>query len=142
MNGRTGSSSQSPTPGLASSLSLKLMKLLRTSLTFGFIAAFATATFAEDAYYRLPLKSLAGAEQLKSARDDGEAYWGNDLSGPTSRAVLDSEGEVYLDSDARPWEPWTKFIDTAELFIRAPKGAETTGRVYLAKPKPIVIEFK
>ena len=123
------------------------MLLKRTGLAVAILLAFAVAARAEDAYYRLQLKDLEITEGKlpATAADVAQAYsWGNWRLAEAVRpyAVVDGKGEVYLEIGQSSFRRRAAVAAdpnadadaaTAGLFIRAPKGTDVTGLLFLPK---------
>jgi len=93
----------------------------------------AQTTFAEDAFYHLRISDLKFTEgalppQANQNYSRGWEYF----SAMQSYGVLDGEGEMYVDNAGQ--EPWGPRNDRGQFVgIRAPKGKQTTGRLFVAK---------
>ena len=111
---------------------MKLTKWLRLLLC---IATLVTLRFAaaEDVYYHLPVSSLKLVEgTLPVQRGYGGSRQWQLLPAMHPYAVLDCAGEVYVSSpNEMPWAPMNRFSQTATVSIRAAKGTEVTGRLFV-----------
>jgi hypothetical protein len=89
---------------------------------------------AEDAYYQVPVSGLKLTEG--TLPEPGRSWSGSRwqlLPATQPYAVLDGQGEVYIGNPGgdMPWMP--PVFESATLSIRAPKGAEITGRLNLPR---------
>ncbi len=114
-----------------------LLKVVRPALMAALLVT-AGAAWGEDAFYRVPLADIPGAQ--KAILDIGqEPNWSVRDRWQRMRpyAVIDGDGEVYLDLDNEQWSSWVHRANRplrGELVIRAPQGKGVTGRVILPKP--------
>lgn len=103
------------------------------AFTIAFVAGVAAA---DDAFYRVPLSDLKLTEgKLSDAEaDEGRPNWRRRGS-LTARAVLEGEGEVYIEHSDRNFAADTPKLTRAEgvLVARAPAGRDLAGSLYLPK---------
>jgi hypothetical protein len=106
----------------------------RKILLFSIAIALGTAVgFAADVCYNVPLTSLKLTEGALPTPDASAASFNWQMQ-PLFQpyAALDGEGEVYVTGPGlTPWNPRQRAEQA--LAIRAPKGTEITGRLYMPK---------
>jgi len=106
------------------------------------LAALGGAARAEDAFYHVPLADLKLTEgkfpEPPEHRDDWQTRQRRQTMPP--RAVLDGEGEVYVEfqDDQYYWWSWywstpKSLRDEGALAVRAPADREVTGSLYVPK---------
>ena len=90
--------------------------------------------FPEDAYYHLSITSLTFTEGTLPARPNPSHFrhW-QTIQAFQPYAVLDCPGEVYIGGEGlQPWDNRSPF-ENAVLAIRAEKGIEVAGRLFVPK---------
>ena len=98
----------------------------------------AASALAADAYYRVPVRDLELTEGAlpSDARRPTWQMW-DSARAMRPRAVLDGEGEAYLDRIDRV-DRWARLsrgdVDEGNLVVRAPEGADVAGRLLRRKP--------
>src|SRR5207249_6837868 len=110
------------------------MHLRNIALASTVVGLLTQTGFAEVAYYHLSIPSLTFTEGTLPARPDPSQFrrW-QTIPAYQPYAVLDCPGEVYIGGEGlRPWDTRSPFED-AVLAIRAEKGIEVAGRLFVPK---------
>ena len=99
------------------------------------ILASAVAARAEDAYYRIPIRDLTITEGALPVQKDASRHWRSRVGGAMlPRVVLDGPGEAYVGSEQGQLNSWMELnniLDQGRVHLRAPKGQDVTGRLFL-----------
>jgi hypothetical protein len=116
---------------------MKTTSLTVLSLGIVFLSAQPVAR-AADTYYQVPVPAVKAAEGAADETRPG-ARPRRGWTAPALRwhAVLDGDGEVYIndpDLGRRPWMPAAGFSTNATISVCTPQPAEITGRVFFSKP--------
>ena len=95
----------------------------------------AVAARAEDAFYRIPIRDLTLTEGTLPAPTTGPSWRGqNRRQAMLPRVVLDGPGEAFVVSDQgqfNRWAPFNEILDQGRVCLRAPKGKDVTGRLFV-----------
>ena len=104
------------------------------------VAALAGPATAGDAYFFLPVKDLQITEgAIPQPAHSDHSWWRGRFRESDPYALLDGGGEAYVRSPDQ-FTPWTADgtnrheITDPVIAIRAPQGADVTGRLFLPKP--------
>ncbi len=97
------------------------------------IVASGNAAVAEDAFYNIPLASLKLTEGTLPVAAGWSARRWQFEPAMEPYAVLDGPGEVFVGGgpSPRPWLPDENEPSTSALSIRAPKGTDISGRLFV-----------
>ena len=94
------------------------------------------AAVTEDAYFHLPIAGLTFAEGTLPGQPNPTGWhrW-QTLPAFQPYAVLDGEGEVYIGGESlQPWNLGNRFYDNTTIAMRAAKGKDLSGRLFVPKP--------
>src|SRR5436190_21060804 len=115
------------------------MTFLKIAITLA-LCALAPAAFAEDAYFHVPVPSLTFVGRGLPPGSTPTRW--QTAAAERPYAALDGEGEVYIDGVSSPWGGAS---DQEHIAVRAPKGKEITGRLFVRNPETnglIALKFK
>ena len=107
----------------------------KIALASTFIALLAQPGFTEESYYHVPITSLTLVEGTLPARPElsNSRRW-QSVPAFQPYAILDSAGEVYIGGESlRPWNLPNSLYENAIIAIRAEKGKDVTGRLFVPK---------
>lgn len=112
------------------------MNFRKSLLASTLLVLFSQAAVTEDAYFHLPIAALTFAEGTLPGQPNpaGLRRW-QTFPAFQPYAVLDGEGEVYIGGESlQPWDLGSRFYDNTTIAIRAAKGKDVSGRLFVPKP--------
>src|SRR5215470_2432986 len=99
-------------------------------LLLGCVVSSCVPSFAEDAYYHVPVTSLNISEGALPTDFQWNRFSWEMLEALQPFAVLDGPGEAFVNGDApQPWGARESY-QSMTLTLHAPKGGAITGRLF------------